>query len=152
MIKFITADEVLAIRNQVLREGRLPLNECRFATDTLPGSFHLGYFNQEALVCIVSFHLQNYSNIAGTGYQLRGMASLPEYQGKGIGTQLVDYAINYLKQQQADHVWCNARKKAMLFYERLGFSVMSDEFEVPGIGPHFAMCLQLKQTTPGTVI
>jgi hypothetical protein len=30
MIKFITADDVLPIRNEVLREGKLTLDECRF--------------------------------------------------------------------------------------------------------------------------
>ena len=33
MIKFITADDVLPLRNEVLREGRLTLDECRFLND-----------------------------------------------------------------------------------------------------------------------
>jgi predicted GNAT family N-acyltransferase len=27
----------------------------------------------------------------------------------------------------------------VVFYKKLGFEVISDEFEVPGIGPHFNM-------------
>lgn len=144
MIEYISASDVLPLRNQVLREGRLTLNECRFATDDLPGSFHLGWFEQEQLICIVSFHEQAYAGKQGAGYQLRGMATSPVYQGQGIGYQLVAFAIEELKQKAADYVWCNARKKAVTFYQRLGFIIVSDEFEVPGIGPHYAMYLNLK--------
>jgi predicted GNAT family N-acyltransferase len=144
MIKFISDSDVLPLRNEVLREGRLTLPECRFATDALPGSFHVGGFEQEQLVCIASFHIQSYGNEPGIGYQLRGMATSSKYQGTGVGSRLVRFAIADLKQKGAAYVWCNARKKAAKFYGRLGFVIVSDEFEVPGIGPHYAMYLDLK--------
>ena len=125
----------------VLREGwQLTNEECRFPTDDLPGSFHLGYYKNEQLACVVSFHLQAYGSYQGVGYQLRGMATLHQYQGQGLGSEIVNYAFEYLKQQGAAYVWCNARKKAAVFYERLGFEIVSSEFDVPGIGPHYAMC------------
>ncbi len=145
MIQLITDTDVLPLRSLVLREGRLAPEECRFPTDTLPGSFHLGGYKGDELACIASFHLQTCGNYQGVGYQLRGMATLPRYQGQGLGSELATYAINYLHKQNAGYVWCNARKKALLFYERLGFSIVSGEFEVPGIGPHYAMYLDLKQ-------
>lgn len=147
MIKFVSNSDILPIRNQVLREGRLTPDECRFPTDDLPGSFHLGYFHNEQLACVVSFHVQNYGEFGDRGYQLRGMATVPEYQSQGLGSQLVNYAIDYLQQQQTDYIWCNARKKAMPFYERLGFRVVSAEFYVPGIGPHYAMYRSLIESS-----
>jgi predicted GNAT family N-acyltransferase len=36
-------------------------------------------------------------------------------------------------------VWCNARTPARSLYERAGFTVASDEFELPEIGPHLVM-------------
>ena len=39
----------------------------------------------------------------------------------------------------ATRVWCNARTPALSLYERAGFVVASDEFEPPGIGPHYRM-------------
>lgn len=146
MIKFISADEVLHLRNAVLRGNRLTPDECRFATDNLPGSFHLGYFINQKLAGVASFHIQTYGSYIGTGYQLRGMAALPEHQMKGLGTQLMNYALDYLKRQQADYIWCNARKTAIGFYRKFKFEIVSDEFESPGIGPHYAMYLNLKQS------
>lgn len=146
MIKKITGDEVLDIRNKVLRNSRLSLDECRFPNDDVPGNFHLGAYAGEVLVCIASFHLQNYGDYTGAGWQLRGMATLPAYQGQGWGQKLVQQAIEILEQQAAGYVWCNARKAAVNFYEKLGFAIVSDEFEVPGIGPHYVMYLGLKQS------
>lgn len=144
MINFITADEVLPIRNEILREGRLNLDECRFAGDDHPDSFHFGYFDGEKLACIASFHPQGYGEFVGRGYQLRGMATLKEYQGKGVGTQLVNFAVTYLRGQKVNYVWCNARKVAVSFYSNTGFEVISPEFDIQGIGPHHVMYLKIQ--------
>ncbi len=56
MIRFIQADDVLAIRNEVLREGRLSLDQCRFPNDDAEDAFHLGYFDNEriSMRCLIS--------------------------------------------------------------------------------------------------
>ncbi|QQL49495.1 GNAT family N-acetyltransferase [Mucilaginibacter ginkgonis] len=144
MIKFISADDVLPLRNEVLREGRLTLDECRWPGDTNEGSFHLGYFASEQLVCIASFQINPDKDYPGLGYQLRGMATSTSHRGKGIGNQLVNFAIVYLRGQGANYVWCNARKNAVKFYSGLGFEIISPEFEIAGIGPHFKMYLKIQ--------
>lgn len=144
MIKFITATDVLHLRNEVLREGRLTLNECRFPNDDAPETFHLGYFEGEELACIASFHPMGYKDFAGKAYQLRGMATAENYRGKGMGNQLVNFALVYMRGQQVNYCWCNARKVAVKFYKGLGFEIVSDEFEVPGIGPHYAMYVKIQ--------
>jgi predicted GNAT family N-acyltransferase len=143
MIKFIDVEALLPIRNEILREGRLTPDECRFPTDNIAGAFHLGYYKNDELACIVSFHPQNYGEFIGTGYQLRGMATIEKYRGQGLGNQLVNFALTYLRGQKANYVWCNARKKAVPFYHNTGFEIVSAEFEVPGIGPHFVMYVKL---------
>jgi len=143
MIKFIEVEALLSIRNEVLREGRLTLDECRFPTDKIEGAFHLGYYKDDTLACIVSFHPQAYGEFAGKGYQLRGMATIPGYRGQGLGNQLVNFALTYLRGQKVNYVWCNARKKAVPFYHNTGFEIVSAEFEVPGIGPHYVMYVKL---------
>ena len=135
---------MLEIRNEVLRAGKLTLDECRFPTDKLTGTFHLGYYKDEQLLCIASFHPQNHEGFAGTGYQLRGMATLENYRGQGIGNQLLNFAIVYLRGQKIDYLWCNARKKALQFYLNMGFEVISAEFEVPVIGPHYVMYVRIQ--------
>jgi ribosomal protein S18 acetylase RimI-like enzyme len=144
MIKFITVEQALPLRNVVLREGRLTPDECRFPSDNLPGNFHLGIFDNDELTSIASFHPQSYGEYEGLGYQLRGMATAAGYRGQGIGNQLVEFAKNHLRGIGADYVWCNARQVAVPFYQRLGFKIVSDQFEVPGIGPHYVMYVSLR--------
>ncbi|MDB5109837.1 MAG: family N-acetyltransferase [Mucilaginibacter sp.] len=144
MIKFIPLEPALPIRNVVLREGKLSLDECHFPSDTMEGVFHLGYYVGDELACIASFHPQPYGEFTGTGYQLRGMATIEKYRGQGIGNQLLNFAIVYLRGQKANYIWCNARKKALQFYKNLGFEVISDEFEVPVNGPHYVLYVKIQ--------
>lgn len=143
MIRFISTDDTLALRSLVLRDGAD--NElCRFDGDDDDFSFHLGYFKDEELICIASFHQKQRENFDGKGYQLRGMATKPEFQGRGVGNQLLNFAIVYLRGVKANYLWCNARKVAFRFYLSLGFEFISDEFEMEGIGPHRAMYLKIQ--------
>ena len=144
MIRFIQVEDTLAIRNDILREGKLTLDQCRFPGDEAEAAFHLGYFDQEKLVCIATFHPKDHEKFAGKGFQLRGMATLEAYRGKGIGNQVVNFAIVYLRGQKANYLWCNARKAALQFYIGLGFEIVSDEFEVAGIGPHHVLYLKIQ--------
>jgi len=144
MIKFIPAEAVTSVRNIVLREGKMPPGQPHWPTDDLEGAFHLGYFVGDELACVASFHPESYGEFTGTGYQLRGMATLETYRGKGFGNQLLNFGIVYLRGQKANYLWCNARKKALRFYESIGFEIISDEFDVPGIGPHCVMYLKIQ--------
>lgn len=147
-IKFISHKDVLLLRSQILRNGK-PAEQCSFATDEINGAFHLGYYISGQLVSVVSLHPQQTPSDVigladkGIGYQLRGMATLADHQGKGIGKQLVNYAIVYLRGKNAGYIWCNARKKAYSFYKNLAFKFISEEFEVEGIGPHKVMYLEV---------
>jgi GNAT superfamily N-acetyltransferase len=143
MIKFIEAETVLHIRNVELREGKLSLKECIFPTDYLPGAFHLGYYKDEELACAASFHPQIYGVFTGNGYQLRGMATLEKHRGQGFGNKLVNFALVYLRGKKVNYLWCNARKSASRFYLNLGFEIISPEFEVAGIGPHYVMYVKI---------
>ena len=143
MIKFISSEDTLAIRSPVLREGADP-QLCIFDGDEDEFSFHLGYFIEDELVCVASFHQQERVGFPGLAYQLRGMATVFAQQGKGIGNQLVNFSIVYLRGQKANYIWCNARKSAFTFYSGLGFEFISEEFEIPGIGPHRAMYVKIQ--------
>ena len=47
-----------------------------------------------------------------------------------------------------DLVWCDARTTAARFYERAGFTVVTGEYDKPGIGPHVGMVEDLVPLTP----
>ena len=46
-----------------------------------------------------------------------------------------------IREQQGETLsaWCNARTSAAGYYEKIGFVIASDEFELPDIGPHVLM-------------
>ena len=71
------------------------------------------------------------------------MATHPDHAGKGQGAAIINFAVNELSSQNASYIWCNARKIAIGFYEKLGFSIISAEFDIPGIGPHVNMIKHL---------
>jgi GNAT superfamily N-acetyltransferase len=143
MVRFIKVEELLPVRNEVLREGKLTNDQCRFPGDELEGAFHLGYFEGEELACVGSFHPKGYEAYHGAGYQLRGMATLERYRGKGFGNKLLNFGIVYLRGQNVNYLWCNARKKALPFYLSMGFEIISPEFEVAGIGPHHVLYVKI---------
>jgi ribosomal protein S18 acetylase RimI-like enzyme len=115
-----------------------------FVGDTDYGSFHLGFEHNHQLVCVASFLPQTREGYPGKGYQLRGMATYPEYQSKGLGSKLLRFAFAHLLEKEVAYVWCNAREAAFSFYQNLGFSFISESFDISGIGPHKAMYLPLK--------
>lgn len=143
MIRFVNADDVLPLRSQYLRNGA-DIEACRFDGDDASGAFHLGYFIDEHVVSVASFHPQSLSDFSGSGVQLRGMVTAGEWQGKGFGNKLVNFAIVYIRGQNLNYLWCNARKAAYKFYTGLGFEFISPEFEIPGIGSHRKMYLKIR--------
>jgi len=144
MIRRISREETLPLRSAVLRNNK-PAAECVLPTDDVPGIFHLGYFLDEQLICIGTFFPEDYPEKGEGGFRLRGMASDPAFAGKGYGAALINFAINELTSVQAAYIWCNARTSAVGFYSKLSFELISEEFEVPGIGPHFNMLYQIKK-------
>lgn len=142
-VSFVTADDILPLRSRVLRNG-MPEQDCRFVTDIMDGSFHLGFYEEGNLVSISSWHRQKKEGYEGEGFQLRGMATEPEYRGKGFGAKVANFGLTFLRGKNVDYVWCNARKVAWPFYSALGFEFISDEFEIEGIGPHKVMYLRIK--------
>ncbi|MBK0384322.1 GNAT family N-acetyltransferase [Pedobacter sp. SD-b] len=144
MIKFVEKEQVLFLRSEILRQGKRKPEECVFLNDDADDTFHLGYFERDNLVCVASFHKQSHSDFIGQAYQLRGMATATKHQGKGIGNKLVNFAIVYLRGKKINYLWCNAREKAFRFYQSLGFELVSDFFDIPGIGNHKVMYLKIQ--------
>lgn len=140
MIKFIKAEQTLPLRSKVLKGG-MPLERCRLPMDDL--GFHLGCFLEGELISVASFFEEEYPGLGSGGYRLRGMATEPGYARKGYGSSVIKFAIDELKNRGAAYIWCNARSSALDFYRKLNFEILSEEFEVSGIGAHFNMSLQL---------
>lgn len=137
----ISAKETYAIRLSVLRNGiDLPY---KFINDFEDSTFHLGaYFNNE-LMSIATFVKSNYDELLGVQYQLRGMATLKEARGKGLGKLLINEALVFLKSKKVDFLWCNAREAAVPFYKKLGFAIKGEAFLIEKVGFHFKMYIKI---------
>ena len=142
-VLFIKAADTYPLRLKVLRPGGEE-EDVHFANDRLAGSFHLGVHIGEHRICVGSFYPESHPELTGwKQYRLRGMATHPDFQGQGAGGKLMAFALDHLKAQHADRLWCNARIKAVPFYERSGLSIESEAFEIPGIGIHYVMSRKL---------
>ena len=145
-IKRITAADTHDIRHVMLQPGR-PREDCDFSDDSILGTFHLGAFWEGRHVGITTvYHKDNETVFAAVPeiqrdkmYQLRGMATLPEYQGRGIGRALLEEACRSVRELHGELLWINARTVAVPFYEVNSFTLLGDEFEIPGIGPNYLM-------------
>lgn len=139
-IKTISPQEVLPLRQKVLRPNMQP-HECVFPGDNDSSTVHFGLFHNNKIICVATFILSPHHDIAsGNPYQLRGMATDPSYQSQGFGESILQFAMAELKLKKgADLLWCNARLRALHFYEKLGFRALGELFEVIGTGPHKVM-------------
>ncbi len=70
--------------------------------------------------------------------KLRQMAVTSGLQGKGIGRVLLSFAENIARDKGFKKITMHARKNAVGFYEKLGYSVVGNEFLEVTI-PHFEM-------------
>ena len=141
-VKQITAAQTYAVRHPVLRAGR-PVETCAMPGDDAEDTFHLGLFDAENLIGVVTFMNAAKPQFTGKQYQLRGMAVLEAYQGKGLGNILVTEGEQQLKQLGYDLLWCNARIKALNFYTRKGFKIEGEAFEIEPIGTHYLLYKKL---------
>ena len=74
---------------------------------------------------------------AGT-VRLRQMAVPNNMQGKGVGRALMIFAENIARDLGYKKLCMHARKTALGFYEKLGYSISGEEFMEVTI-PHFTM-------------
>jgi len=70
------------------------------------------------------------------------VAVLPEFSRQGIGTKLMEFLLNLAQEKRLHTVRVCSRITAQSFYEKLGFSPISDPFIRIGI-PHVKMEISL---------
>ena len=144
IVRQISYKDTLSIRHQMLRPGKKH-ETCFFPGDDDENTFHLGAFVNSKLVSVASFYFSQNDNLPQENqYQLRGMATLPEFQSKGFSRELLKFGFPLIQRNLCQIVWCNARSSAIGFYKKTGFEEIGDEFEIPTVGPHRLMYLKLK--------
>lgn len=139
-VKIITTKETYPLRLEVLWQHKNSLAECKLDIDDLTTTFHVGAYKNGEIVAIGTFLQQKNEKFEATNqYRLKAMASSPKVRGENFGKLLIEFAIEELKNRKADLLWCDARKVALGFYEKMGFKIKGDFYEIPIIGKHKLM-------------
>jgi len=141
----ISAADTRSIRHQILRPNQT-LEDCKYPGDESDQTFHLGAFIDGKLVSVASFYFEKHPKLEEPyQYRLRGMATLPDYRGQGLSSELLTMAFPIIKQNFCQLLWCNAREGALGFYEKVGFHSSGNRFDIEGIGPHYLMSKEINE-------
>jgi predicted GNAT family N-acyltransferase len=139
----ISAQDTYSIRSQMLRPGR-PIEDCIFRGDDDEQTFHLGAFVESKLVSVASFYFEKHQSLTDEyQFRLRGMATVPDFQGQGLSSNLLKTAFPLIKKNFCTLLWCNARESALGFYQKVGFKEVGEAFDIPDIGAHRLMFIRL---------
>jgi len=161
-LQLVPLEETFALRKAVLRPWLTP--EMARATYAGAGEhFHVGALRDgpqgKRLISTAGFMAEAQPDYTGVfdevQWRLRGMASDPAVQGKGLGGQVLEFGVAELARrlaaagQGSATLWCNGRTGAQSFYERHGFQPIGEIFETPGTGPHFVFWRRIAAGSSG---
>jgi GNAT superfamily N-acetyltransferase len=132
IVRPVNVADTRPLRRAVLRPN---LTLAQLAAHEPPGAFAAAGFLDEEMV---SVGLIGPEGSPGS-WRVRGMATAAAHRGTGAGTGVLTDLVRHGTAHGATRVWCNARVPARRFYERAGFRVISEEFELPEIGAHLVM-------------
>ncbi|KAK8117591.1 GCN5-related N-acetyltransferase [Apiospora kogelbergensis] len=92
---------------------------------------------QEKPVSIISVFFADAANQKKEA-RFRKFATDPKWQGRGVGSALLRYAIVFAVTEGAESIWCDARTSALGFYQRFGLDAEGEEF-LKGDVPYMKM-------------
>ena len=137
-LRFVDIGEIVDLRRRVLR-GDDPAAEVIVAGDHAEGCFHLGLFENEAMVGCVSAFSEKCPDLEATpAWQFRFMAIERLRQGTGFGRMLMTRLLQELATREVKVAWANGRDTAQGFYEAMGFTIVEGSAHLsPSTGlPH----------------
>jgi predicted GNAT family N-acyltransferase len=77
---------------------------------------------------------------AARSQKIEVMAVRREYRGRSIGLGLTRYLVLQAQAADAERIWMQAQSHASRFYEKSGFRVISEEYDLFNLGiPHVTM-------------
>lgn len=118
-IQKVNADDLMEIRHLVLWPDK-PREFVKVPEDE--AGIHFGLYFEGVMVSVISLFAD------GGDIRFRKFATLPGFQGKGLGSKLLQHAIAYAQAQGYTRMWCDARTDAIEFYERFQFQKFSEPF------------------------
>lgn len=120
------------LRDRVLRQP-LGLEFTQEQLDAEHTDYHLTAWQDDQLVGCLILTPGEQGRI-----KMRQVAIDPDWQGKGVGKQLVQYSEQFAKEKGFTTMYCHARDLAVPFYEKLGYHTVGEPFVEVTI-THFVM-------------
>ena len=136
-VEQVPAFLVVPLRQRVLRPHQ-SVSEVGFEGDAT-GTHFAAFDASSAIVGVVSLIGEPPDERGSPSWRLRGMATEPALQRQGVGRALMTGLLDFVARGGGGALWCNARLRAVGFYELFGFVVAGEVFEEPDIGPHVRM-------------
>jgi GNAT superfamily N-acetyltransferase len=146
------------LRTRILRPPGSPT--CTFPGDEEAITIHLAAYDDSngQLICVATLRPADAASSTLSGipsefrspgleWQLRGMATDTERRGNGVGRLILSTAAKHVREEGGKLLWCNAREIAIPFYSKCGWSIWSDLFDIPSVGPHVLMGLPIQEET-----
>ncbi len=135
MICSVPTLSTLQLRRTVLRP-RLSCVQCINVGDSDRETRHYGAFRYTNLIGVASVYRQPPPQRPDVmAWRLRGMAVTKVARHQGIEEELLHECVKYTRSKKGNLFWCYARKSAIRFYKRNGFSPSGEIFDFPGVGP-----------------
>ncbi len=132
------------LRKEILRPEQSAA-KLVFPGDDATTTLHLAVHQDGQIVGVASVMSDPHPRRPHAGdWRIRGMATRAEVRSRGVGAALLSCCESHVREHGGDRLWCNARAPARAFYERGGFIVEGDVFEIAEIGPHYLMSKALR--------
>jgi GNAT superfamily N-acetyltransferase len=128
----------MPLRQEILRPG-LPAQASHYPQDDLQGTVHLAALLGDRVVGCTTLFPEDWlpgPGVAEPGWRIRGMATVPDLRGRGVGSTLVQKAQSIVLDRGGSLLWCNARTVAVDFYRTCGFEIVGEEFLAEMDIPH----------------
>jgi GNAT superfamily N-acetyltransferase len=125
----ITVEEARLIRGQILTAGTVTGSIVYFGDDEAD-TLHVGALIGSQLAAIASVCCESMLASSESGqWRLRGMATVPEFRGKGLGTRLLERCIAHVAEKHGSLIWCTARRLRFTAPSALRKMVASFDFQ-----------------------
>jgi len=80
---------------------------------------------------------------SSTEAEIKSMAVEENYRGKGIGSKIIFELERKIKETEARKIVISSRDKAVEFYKKHGYRVISESYNLYGEVPHYTMMKEL---------
>jgi phosphoribosylformimino-5-aminoimidazole carboxamide ribotide isomerase len=123
-IKPVSLTDVWAMRQCVMYPQE-NLDFVKLEEDNV--GLHWGVYTRNGLVSVISVFEQRNT------VQFRKFATLAHEQGKGYGTALLQYVLDWAKRKGKQSIWCNARLSATGIYKKFGMQATGQTWQKYGL-------------------